>query len=191
MAKYRNIYQCPQCGTKWKGPVYTAMPGMTAVEDAETRPIPNCPNLDCGIAQIPRGMDMSSNRAPATIGANISVKAIDETAKIVMQDYGMTDLRTDVREHETASPKLAPVLQAQADNFFVGRGRRQQVGVRDPKTGNVVPMKSSPAAMGAAAISGAFRQPAGRNPIENMHAAADAVQRETAPRVVAAHDPRK
>jgi hypothetical protein len=106
---------------------------------------PPCPILDCASRQSPRngtrvtyptdetpagppiGMDLSLNKAPATIGGNIQVKAIDETANIVMQDYGFTDLRSDVRETESAAPKLAPALQAQADNFFGGpKGRNAQ-----------------------------------------------------------------
>ena len=107
--------RCTVCGHSWKR--RTKNP-----ESAD----PPCPNLACGEAMLPIGMDLTLNKAPASIGGNIHVKAIDETAKIVMEEHGMTDLRSDVREGETAAPKLPPHLQAQADNFFGGpKGRRQ------------------------------------------------------------------
>ena len=51
----------------------------------------------------------------------IQNKAIDKTAEIVMDNYGMTDLRDNVRPGEAMAPKLAPHLQNGADNFFGGR----------------------------------------------------------------------
>lgn len=73
------------------------------------------------------GMDFASNRAPGIIGTNVHVKAIDETAKIVMEDYGHTDMRDDVRPGETMAPKLPPAQQAAADNYF-GGGRKRELG---------------------------------------------------------------
>ena len=73
-------------------------------------------------------MDLTLNKAPAAVGMSVGVKAIDETASIVMQDYGLTDMRSDVRQGESAAPKLPPVLQRQADNFFGGAGGKRQAG---------------------------------------------------------------
>jgi hypothetical protein len=149
--RYRPIYNCPHCGMRWKGSAVKAQEGMSPEEDASYRLAvgytPKCPNLDCGIVNVPRGIDLSIAKAPASIGQNVGIKAIDETAKIVMQDYGMTDLRSDVRPGETAAPKIAPHLQKQADNFF-GGGKRTNM-----------PRNLNPALLGRAAIAGAFRQP--------------------------------
>ena len=160
---YRNFYNCPRCGNRWKSKSYRT-PEL-AKKAAKGRP-PQCPNLACGEFQIPRGIDFDNPRAPAMIGQNVQIKAIDETAKIVMQDYGMTDLRTDVRPHETAAPKLAPKLQEQADNFFVGRGKRH------PQ------LRQQTAALGQAAIHGAFRQQPGYEPVAALHGM-DATVRDT------------
>lgn len=90
-------------------------------------------------------MDYDSNRAPAVVGQSNHVKAIDETAKIVMETYGMTDLRTDVREGETMAPKLAPKLQAMADGMF-GGGRNRGIAASG----------MDPARLARQAMGGAF-----------------------------------
>ena len=135
--RYRPIYSCPRCGNKWRGKVVTVLDGMSAEEHAafklEMDATPQCPNLDCGVISVPRGIDLSLQTAPGLVGSNLQVKAIDETAKIVMQDYGMTDLRSDVRPGETTAPKIAPALQTQADNFFVG-GRKRHPGLPNRPT---------------------------------------------------------
>lgn len=118
MAKFASIYHCRRCGHKWR--VIT----KSAPEIDE--PSPACPNLACCEVQTPIGMDLSLQKAPAAIGGNIQHKAIDETAKIVMEDHGLTDLRDDVRQSETMSPKLHPRLQAQADAYFGGGANRQR-----------------------------------------------------------------
>jgi hypothetical protein len=105
----------------------------------------------CGEVHAPIGMDLTLNKAPAAIGGNIQVKAIDETAKIVMEDYGMTDLRSDVRETESAAPKLPPVLQRQADNFFGGGPKGQR------RSGSGMPINL--AAHARAALAGGLRDP--------------------------------
>lgn len=116
--KYASIYHCKRCGNKWR----VVSTRAVSMDD----PVPDCPNLACGEAQTPIGMDLTSNKAPATVGMNVRVKAMDETSNIVMRDYGMTDLRDDVREGESMAPKLPPVQQAMADGFF-GGGKRANV----------------------------------------------------------------
>lgn len=116
--RYKIICQCTRCGHKWKR--FTSNPDS---------PDPPCQNLACGEQGVPIGMDLTLNKAPGIVGGNIQVKAIDETAAIVMQDYGLTDLRDDVRPTETTTPKLPPKQQEMADNFFGGPGRRRMNGV--------------------------------------------------------------
>lgn len=104
-AKFRLTLRCRDCGNKWTR--------IVADVDQDDPPCPACKKR-----LKTRGMDYNSNRAPANVGNNVHINAIDHTAEIVMQDHGMTDLRTDVRQGETMSPKLAPHMQKQADAFF-------------------------------------------------------------------------
>jgi len=158
--RYRTRYTCTACSHKWKGTPVSAHEGLTPEQDAlyqaEMHGTPPCPN--CGIDQRTRGIDLTLNKAPASVGQSLGVKAIDETARIVMQDYGLTDLRSDVRQGETTAPKIAPALQAQADNFFGAPGKRRTMAARDPQTGRVVPLRTNPNLIGRAAIAGAYRQ---------------------------------
>lgn len=187
MQRYRPVYQCRACGMRWRGNSVRAGEGRSPDEDAafrlEMNGTPRCPNLDCGQIQTNIGMDLSLQRAPATIGASLQVKAIDETAKIVMQDYGMTDLRSDVRPSETAAPRLPPHLQVKADNFF-GGGRKRHPELPDKAT-------LSPAFLRRAALSGAYRQPQGYQPVENLHSASPEVREQIQPpiRIVAGNGP--
>lgn len=61
---------------------------------------------------------LEEQRAPGHIGANTGVKAIDETARIVMEDHKLTDLKDNIRPGEAMAPKLPGPQQAAADNFF-------------------------------------------------------------------------
>lgn len=122
MAWYKITMSCRQCGFKWAR--------RTKNPDS---PDPACPNLACGEIPATIGMDLSSNKAPAAIGGNLRNKAIDETAHMVMQDYGMTDMRDDVREGESSAPKLPARQQAMADNYFGGpKGRRMTMPGMNP-----------------------------------------------------------
>lgn len=158
--RYRARYTCQGCNHHWSGNAVVAHNGLTPEQDAlyqvEMNGTPPCPN--CGLDQKTRGIDLTLNKAPATVGQSLGVKAIDETARIVMQDYGLTDLRSDVRQGETTAPKIAPALQAQADSFFGAPGKRRTMAARDPHTGRVVPLRTNPNLIGRAAIAGAYRQ---------------------------------
>jgi hypothetical protein len=110
MHKWRVKLQCTKCGHKWTR--------TTTDVDSADPPCPNCKKI-----QRSRGMDYSSNRAPANVGNNPRTNAVDHTAETVMQDYGMTDLRSDVRQGETMAPKLKPRLQSMADTMFAGGNR--------------------------------------------------------------------
>ena len=109
--------RCPACGHRYKRVLKAE--SKEAVDAIPDSALPPCPC--CKTAERVRGLDFNTPRAPAHVGGNVHVKAIDETAKIVMEDYKLGDLRSDVRPGETATPKLAPHLQAQADGFFGGR----------------------------------------------------------------------
>lgn len=106
-------------------------------EDAAEQAQPALPHL---------GLDLQSGTAPGIVGANTQVKAIDMTAEIVMKDYGMTDLKSNIRAGEAMAPKLAAPAQRAADNFFnpgASAGNKRQA----------IAMKR----LGAKAIAGAFR----------------------------------
>lgn len=84
--------------------------------------------------------------APGHIGANVSVKAIDKTAEIVMESYNMTDLKDNIRQGETMAPKLPGPMQAAADGFFGG----QNMKARGHRARQIE-------MMGKRAMAGAFR----------------------------------
>jgi hypothetical protein len=143
MMRVRAIHHCRVCGRTWKSRPFKSR------ETAEAARLPKCPNLACGTEATPIGMDLSKNRAPATIGANLRIKAVDETARIVMEDHGLGDLRSDQRMGDTAAPRLRPDLQKIADNMFAppkARGARPLPRVttanlaryHDPKTPDVM-----------------------------------------------------
>lgn len=162
MASYRTSYHCSVCGTSWKSKIFRSAGSRTPEEDAEfriaTNGTPPCPK--CGAFSPPRGIDFSNPRAPAVVGQNLQVKAIDETQKIVTQDYGLTDIRSDVRMGETAAPKLAPHLQQAADSFFGGKSRQG-------------PIMNAAARATNRALSGMMRQPGGYDVVGSLHAAAN------------------
>lgn len=55
-----------------------------------------------------------------SMGASNRSKAIDETAEIVMQDYGMTDINmgSNLRDGDNCVPKLRPELEQKVDQVF-------------------------------------------------------------------------
>lgn len=153
MTKFQLTLRCISCGTRYKRTVSAA--DERAVE---LMPDPPCPV--CHKKQKRKKFDFQG-KAPA-VGGSLSVRAVDQTAKIVMEDHGMSDLRTDVREGETMAPKLPPRQQAMADAMFSrSRGGRARGGLFD----------LSPAAVRQAAVSGRFNTPDTVNPIAVQHAA--------------------
>lgn len=161
-----SVYHCRKCGNKWKAR------DNKKLDD----PVPACPNLACGEVQTPIGMDLTLNKAPAFGGNNIQNKAIDETAKIVMEDHGLTDLRSDVGPAESMAPKLPPAQQARADSFFgAPRGQRGSRFFGRPNMADHA----------AAAMRGTLADRGQPNPIETMHQ-----QRVTPPVHIVAGDRR-
>lgn len=90
---------------------------------------------------------LKDGKAPAQIGKNNTVKAIDMAAQIAMEDYKLTDLKDNIRVGETMAPRLAPALQKQADTFFSPQ-ENPQLGSRRQKQLKM---------LGQRAIAGAFR----------------------------------
>lgn len=91
---------------------------------------------------------LEEQRAPGHIGESITVKAVDETARVVMEDYAMTDLKDNIRVGEAVAPKLPVPMQNAADNFFNGGAVKGRAGIRNEKQAQL---------MGRRAIAGAFR----------------------------------
>ena len=109
-------FECAKCGHIW-----------TRKYKAEPRHDPACPSKSCSkqsemddlrrqVANLTAMLE--SNSAPATIGQNIRVKAVDETARIVMEDQNMTNLKDNIRMGETMAPPLPPAQQKRADTLF-------------------------------------------------------------------------
>jgi hypothetical protein len=153
-AKIRVLYRCAQCGHNWKSRPIKVPPKID----------PPCPNSRCIeialLRQTAREVEnlkriLAEQRAPAQVGANNTVKAIDYTANAAMQDYGLTDLKDSIREGESMAPKLPAPQQALADNYF---GGQKDVMVRDVMTGQSRPVLArSLSNLGRRAMGGAFR----------------------------------
>lgn len=90
---------CPKCSKKAK------------VEDTEEQP-------QAALPITPMEEWIENGKGPAQIGKSNTVKAIDMAADIAMQDYGLTNLKDNVREGESMAPSLPPAQQRLADTFF-------------------------------------------------------------------------
>jgi hypothetical protein len=142
--RYRILCRCNRCGNEYS----------YVVSKLTTRDRP-CPRKACKEAVFEEDVErrarhlaqmIEDQRAPAHIGDKIVVKAVDKTADVVMTDYGLTDLKDNIRPGESMAPKLAPPMQAAADNFFNKNPLQSQgVGSRQAQL------------LGRRAIAGAFR----------------------------------
>lgn len=152
MTRFKVTIRCQVCQHRYERV-------MVAEDEATLERIKDPPCPQCKRAQRVRKA-VFNGKAPAVIGASIVVRAIDQTAEIVMQDHKLTDLRSDVREGETAAPKLAPRLQAMADNMFAR-----------PKRGNPSAglFGLSTQAVMTAAVNGRFNTPDTVNPVAVQH----------------------
>jgi hypothetical protein len=93
---------------------------------------------------------LPTGQAPAQIGKNNTVKAIDMAADIAMKDYGLSDLKDNVRQGDVMAPPLAPQQQKLADHFFNPQENPALSAQR----------KKQIARLGQRAIAGAFRNQA-------------------------------
>lgn len=150
--RYKISYVCDFCGHQWD-----------VITEKLSRRDPKCPVRECRDAQKAeedaanaqrREKMLAEQRAPAVTGANVVVKAVDETARIVMEDHGLTDLKDNVREGEGVAPKLPAVgpsgmpMNKAAEGFFGGGAVRGHAGIRNEKQA---------ALLGRRAMAGAFR----------------------------------
>lgn len=121
--KYLLKLRCTGCGNKYRKTV--DVPEGISLADIKDPPCPTCDKVQKVIKR-----NWAAGEAPSIGGNNVMNKAIDETAKITMEDYKMTDLHDiNLRPGDSMAPKLAPRLQAQADSFFGGPKRGQSSGI--------------------------------------------------------------
>ena len=79
-------------------------------------------------------------------------KCVDKTADIVMEDYGMGNLKSTVKPGEAMAPRLEPKRQAAADGMFSGP-RRKSAGIntaalaKRAMTGGMRDMRADPVKM--------------------------------------------
>lgn len=126
---YRVKCRCLRCGH-----IYYSRPAK-----AVPKTDPPCPKRACkaAIAAEQRAKEsahveamIETGETPGHIGFNNKVKAIDQTAEIVMQDYGMTDLKDNTRQGEAMVPNLTPRQQIMNKNFWGGGKMKDRK--RDP-----------------------------------------------------------
>lgn len=129
MNKYQLILRCKnwRCDhhrKPYKRTVY--VPVGESIDDQPNPPCPKCskkPRREESEEQaqppLPHtGLNLELQTAPAQVGKNNTVKAIDMAADIAMQDYGLTNLKDNVRQGDIMAPALPPAQQKLADNFF-------------------------------------------------------------------------
>ena len=141
--RYRQWFRCPDCGHKYHSPW----------AKAPTRKDIPCPRKACASERELRQAKaenqrleamLAERRAPAQIGDKAIVKAVDFTAETVMESYGLTDLKDNIREGETMAPKLPGASQAAADNYFASATTGSQARAPELMTGKMrtIPAKA-------------------------------------------------
>ena len=151
---YRVRWACPECDHRWSKTLKSI-----------PKNDPPCPSPRCVDARRIREQDakidnltqmLRQQSAPARIGANVTVKAVDATANIVMEDYGMTNLRDGVRVGESVAPKLDnPNSQKLADNYFGPQGSMPVITA--PGERRMMMNAKQMSVLGRRALSGAYR----------------------------------
>lgn len=135
-----TIYRCNDCNKT-----------LTIFEDVGETALTAC--YICNGSNI-RYRGKISNDIPT--GSITKNKCVDKTADIVMTDYGMTNLKDNVRVGESMAPKLAPRLQELANNMFSGAKNKGAA--------------FNAAAMAKRAMSGALRDPKSYvDPVRALH----------------------
>ena len=86
---------------------------------------------------------LEEQRTPGHVGST-GVRIIDATAELVQHDYGLTNLKDNIRTGDNMVPRLEPRMQSAADNFFSG-----------PKHNTIGQQKMR--RLGQLALAGAFR----------------------------------
>lgn len=155
--RYRVKCQCDRCGHVYH----------SAWAKAPPKRDPPCPRKKCieaaarevSEAEVVRLQQMLlEQRGPPTVGANKVVRAVDATAEMVMEDYGLTNLKDNIREGESMAPPLPQPQQARADAYFGGGGLKTQVPVlAAPGEPRHTMSGAQLNRLGRRAIAGAFR----------------------------------
>lgn len=148
--RYRHFFRCTRCGHE-----YHRDSAKITIKDAP------CPKVKCRVArEVEEKLAADENmrvmleeqKPPGQLLRSNATQAVDKTAEIVMQDYGLTNLNDNIRAGEIAAPKLPPPQQRAADAFFSGAEIARQAG--GAHLGRRVKM------LGAQAMAGAFRNSA-------------------------------
>lgn len=159
--KYRMTFKCAECGNVFRK--------ITTNVDLVKAPCPECKKGE-RIVKLVRSNDGPVSQQDllerdwekqpyvyppksAESSGNV-IKAIDETAKIVMEDHNMGDLRDNVRVGESMAPKLPPRQQRDADNMFSG--------------GNIKRMIPNAGAMARTAMAGGYRTQGYVDPVATL-----------------------
>lgn len=163
MPKYRITFRCGGCGETYKK--------LMAHRESVPR---KCPC--CGKSYKNNGLDeiIASGKSPAMVKEHSIGKAMDATAKMVMEDYGMTDMKDNFRLGETLVPGQTPEQKQLADAMFGGEKKGGKRMAYNLGTGRMQPMPESAnlktSQLAQRAMQGAFRAPAGCDPISQLHA---------------------
>lgn len=148
MPRYVRKFKCPDCRHVWRA------------ESHFSWPEPDCPN--CGFHPDPI---VERVCAPAIVGTRS--KAVDQAWSIAQEDFGLTNMRDNTKEGETAiiMPPAPPANIIQPNNRVQHSGGFMWGGV-PPAT---VPAKAPTQAQ--ASVASAIANAEGRNPMTLLHEA--------------------
>ncbi len=151
-----TIYRCEDCHSVSK-----------VFEDVGETVLNSCPSCDSSNIKY-RGK--ISHDIP--MQSHTQNKCVDRTAEIVMTDYGMSNLKDNVRPGESMAPKLGGGAQAVADQMMGMKPSDGMMSVYDANTRRIVkiPQKRNGAALAKRALSGALRDPKSYvDPVRALH----------------------
>lgn len=111
--KFITTFVCTDCGNKWKET-------STFSRKKDGWNCPDCPQ--CGKKK--ENIGCSIDRSPAYIGSNAKSKAADIAYKMIESDYGMTNMKDNMREGDIAAilPAENPQQQSVVEQTLQQRG---------------------------------------------------------------------
>ncbi len=123
--QFLHSFRCKACGNRFGVKRFTA--------DQSKVKIPKCPRRSCGgrakASYVPDiGFDAAEGKAPS-IGGSLVARGFDTAMQMTMEDHGLTNINDTMRPGEVSAPKLAPALQAKADNFWGGQKKQPEKGM--------------------------------------------------------------
>ena len=150
--RYKTTCRCNACGH-----VYSWISKAPPKHDKPC-PRPECSQVALLQAQLREQANLirmlQEQRPPAHIGEKTIVKAIDTTAEVVMKDYGLTDLKDNIRHGDSMAPKLSPHQQRAADSYFGGSDTSVVLSPSDQKKASL--RRKQLERLGRQAMAGAF-----------------------------------